>query len=102
LSADKILTALGEPMRRRLLETLAVSSPMTATQLAKEFPISRQGILKHLDVLEDAGLVSVNRKGRDKRYILKTEPLTEVEQWLHDVSEQWDQRLWRLKELVED
>ena len=52
---DRVFTALADATRRRLLTRLAQSSPKMATQLAREFPISRQGIVKHLDLLAHAG-----------------------------------------------
>lgn len=96
-----VFAALADPMRRRLLVSLAQSSPKTATQLAGEYPISRQGILKHLNVLEDAGLVAVHQQGREKRYTLTPEPLTEVDQWIRDIGSLWDARLLRLKTMLE-
>lgn len=98
----QVFAALADPMRRRLLLTLARSSPRTATQLAAEYPITRQGILKHLDVLEGAGLVTVQQHGREKQYTLTPEPLTELEQWIKDLGAIWDGRLLRLKTLLEN
>jgi DNA-binding transcriptional ArsR family regulator len=97
-----IFAALADPMRRRLLLNLAENSPRTATQLAKEYPITRQGILKHLDILEGAGLVAVYQKGREKRYTLTPEPLSELDEWIKDLNAIWDQRLLRLKTFVEN
>jgi len=94
--------SLADPMRRNLLVNLAENSPKTATQLAEEFPITRQGILKHLNILEDAGLVAVHQIGREKRYALTPEPLNELERWLKLLNAKWDERLLRLKNLVED
>ena len=96
-----IFAALADPMRRSLLVTLAEYSPKTATQLAEDFPITRQGILKHLRVLEQAGLVSVHQVGRDKRYTLTPEPLDELERWIKELEAKWDGRLLRLKTLIE-
>lgn len=93
--------ALADPMRRQLLVNLAQSKPKTATELAQEFPITRQGILKHLNVLEEAGLVKVYQQGRDKRYVLRPEPLTELEKWVQDLIALWDARLLRLKNFIE-
>lgn len=97
-----IFAALADPMRRKLLMNLAENSPKTATQLAEEYPITRQGILKHLDILEGAGLVVVYQKGREKRYSLTPEPLNEVDQWIRDISAKWDERLLRLKNFLEN
>jgi DNA-binding transcriptional ArsR family regulator len=97
-----VFAALADPMRRSLLVNLAENSPRTATQLAEEYPITRQGILKHLNILEEAGLVAVHQKGREKRYSLTPEPLTELEQWIKDLESLWDKRLLRLKTLLEN
>jgi DNA-binding transcriptional ArsR family regulator len=97
-----IFAALADPMRRDLLVKLAETSPKTATQLAQECPITRQGILKHLTVLAAAGLVAVHQKGREKRYTLTPEPLSELEQWINTIGAIWDERLLRLKTFIED
>ena len=97
-----IFAALADPTRRKLLANLAESSPKTATQLAEEYPITRQGILKHLRILEAAGLVAVYQQGREKRYSFTPEPLSELEQWLQDLSGKWDERLLRLKTFLEN
>jgi DNA-binding transcriptional ArsR family regulator len=69
-----IFAALADPTRRSLVGHLAGHSPKTATQLATVYPITRQGILKHLAVLEDAGLVRAQQAGREKRYSLTPAP----------------------------
>jgi DNA-binding transcriptional ArsR family regulator len=102
LNDAPIFHALADRMRRNLLVNLAENSPKTATQLAEEFPITRQGILKHLNILEDAGLVAVHQIGREKRYAFTPTPLSELEQWLKQLNAKWDERLLRLKNLVED
>jgi DNA-binding transcriptional ArsR family regulator len=98
---QSLFAALADPMRRSLLVNLAEHSPRTATQLAQEYPITRQGILKHLTILEDAGLVAVHQAGREKRYTLSPEPLAELEQWIEDIGAKWDERLLRLKTWLE-
>ena len=77
-----LFTALADPLRRSLLINLAEHSPRTATQLAEDYPLTRQGILKHLTILEHAGLVAIHQVGREKRYTLTPEPLEELEQWI--------------------
>jgi DNA-binding transcriptional ArsR family regulator len=96
-----LFAALADPMRRSLLINLAEHSPRTATQLAQEYPVTRQGILKHLTILENAGLVAVHQAGREKRYTLTPEPLGELEQWIEDIGAKWDERLLRLKTWLE-
>jgi DNA-binding transcriptional ArsR family regulator len=96
-----VFAALADPTRRSLLLNLAEQSPKTATQLAEEYPITRQGILKHLRILNDAGLVTVWKAGREKQYALTPEPLGELEQFVRELNDLWDARLLRLKALVE-
>lgn len=97
-----IFAALADPMRRELLINLAENSPKTVTQLAREYPITRQGILKHLHILRDAGLVAVHQQGRDKRYSLTPEPLDELEHWIKELNSKWNERLARLKAFIEN
>jgi DNA-binding transcriptional ArsR family regulator len=96
-----VFMALADPTRRNLLAHLAEHSPKTATQLSADFPITRQGILKHLTILENAGLVSVQQHGRDKRYTLCPEPLGKLEDWIKEIGHKWDNRLLRLKAMLE-
>ncbi|MEP7289520.1 MAG: metalloregulator ArsR/SmtB family transcription factor [Chloroflexota bacterium] len=97
-----IFAALADPMRRKLLINLAENSPKTVTQLASEYPITRQGILKHLQILRDAGLVAVHQQGRDKRYTFTPEPLSGLELWIKELNTKWDERLLRLKTFIEN
>lgn len=90
-----VFEALADPMRRRLLSQLA-SSPATATELASELPITRQAVAKHLASLSQAGLLERERTGRDVRYRVTPQPLTEAVSWMAQVVGQWDDRLARL------
>ncbi len=97
-----VFAALADPVRRDLLVNLAEHSPRTATQLAEEYPITRQGIIKHLHILKDAGLVTVYQAGREKRYSFRPDPLKEVDQWIKEIGFKWDERLVRLKHFLEN
>jgi DNA-binding transcriptional ArsR family regulator len=94
--SDAVFAALGDPTRRRLVEALA-SSPATATGLARELPISRQAVAKHLSMLASAHLVEAERLGRETRYSLRPEPLREVAGWADAVGAEWGDRLRRLE-----
>lgn len=102
-NTEQVFAALGDSTRRELLTTLAKNSPKTATQLAQEFPrpISRQGIIKHLDLLAAAGLVQTQTKGREKRYWFTPQPLDTVSAWIESVGAIWEGRLQRLKDYLE-
>lgn len=97
----RVFAALADSTRRELLGSLARSSPQTPTQLAREFPITRQGITKHLDLLAEAGLVRAQAQGREKRYSFTPEPLGSVSAWIDAIGAQWETRLARLKDFVE-
>jgi DNA-binding transcriptional ArsR family regulator len=99
---SEIFEALADPTRRDLLSNLAKNSPRTATQLAGDYPITRQGVLKHLHELEEAGLVTVNQHGREKRYTLTPDRLGELETWIREITRTWDARLNRLKTMLEN
>lgn len=96
-----VFAALADPTRRQLLHDLAANSPKTASALAHKYPMSRQGLVKHLSILETAGLVDVERRGREKRYSLSPEPLRELDRFVDELAAVWDKRLSRLKAFVE-
>lgn len=96
-----VFSALADPVRRSLLMSLA-ESPHTASQFARQYPMSRQGVMKHLSILYQAGLVSTRKEGRDVLYELKPEPLSDVEAFVKRLEAKWDERLMRLKKFVED
>ena len=74
--------------------------PATATALAEATPLTRQAILKHLQVLEAAGLMEHERYGREVRYRVTPKPLASAVAWIVDTAGQWDQRLDRLRKLT--
>ena len=96
-SADRVFSALSDPTRRALLRTIADQPSATATQLAADLPISRQAVVKHLASLTDAGLIDRERAGREVRYRVTPQPLTDAVSWMADVGAQWDTRLATLK-----
>ena len=88
-----VFGALSDPTRRALLAAIAQQPTSTATELAADLPISRQAVLKHLTALADAGLVDRKRSGREVRYRVTPEPLSDAVSWMADVGGQWDERL---------
>jgi DNA-binding transcriptional ArsR family regulator len=91
--ADLVFAALADPTRRRLLDELSVVGPRTATELAPGYPMSRQAVVKHLGTLASAGLLAAERDGRDVRYRLVPDPLTDATAWLAEIGHRWDDRL---------
>jgi DNA-binding transcriptional ArsR family regulator len=101
-ATDEVLTALADPTRRRVLTLLAERGEGTATTLAGELPVSRVAVVKHLAVLDRAGLVDSRRQGREVRYSVRTEQLDATARWLAGLAAAWDQRLAALKRLAEE
>ena len=91
--------ALADPSRRRMLGLLG-GGGATATELARELPISRQAVAKHLSQLAAAGLVASRREGRETRYTVTPEPLEQAVAWIVQAGGEWDDRLARLSTYV--
>jgi DNA-binding transcriptional ArsR family regulator len=94
---DAVFAALADPTRRRLLGRLAAQPSATATELAASEPVSRQAVVKHLQSLGEAGLVTPARAGREVRYALTPAPLDDAMSWMVTVGAEWDRRLARLQ-----
>jgi DNA-binding transcriptional ArsR family regulator len=95
---DSVFSALSDRSRRRLLESLAGRESASLTELAAQLPVTRQAVSKHLTALGEAGLVEAQRAGRETRYRLTPEPLTDALSWIEGVGAQWDERLGRLRD----
>jgi DNA-binding transcriptional ArsR family regulator len=98
---DAIFAALADPTRRRLLGRLAAQPSATATELAASEPVTRQAVVKHLQSLGEAGLVTPSRSGREVHYALTPEPLDDAVGWMVTVGAEWDRRLARLRGRLE-
>ena len=96
--AGAVFTALADPTRRAVLQAVARSESVTATELAAEMPVTRQALAKHLQLLADAGLVQAERNGRERRYRLTPAPLADAQAWMDRVGAAWDARLTRLRD----
>ena len=99
--ADGVFAALADPTRWRVLSLLAERGEATATTLAGEMPVSRVAVVKHLAVLDRVGLVEATRKGREVRYTVRSEPLTQTAHWMSGLASEWDARLAAIKRLAE-
>ena len=100
--AEGVFAALADPTRWRVLNLLAERGEGTATSLATELPVSRVAVVKHLAVLDRAGLVEGRREGREVRYSVRTEPLDETASFMARLAGQWDARLAAIKRLAEE
>ncbi len=99
--ASNVLAALADPTRRQLLDLLAAQGAGTATTLAERLPVSRQAVVKHLAVLDAAGLVSGSRVGREVRYTVQPAALDATARWMAKLAADWDRRLANIKRIAE-
>jgi DNA-binding transcriptional ArsR family regulator len=96
---DVVFEALADPTRRALFSSLVHDGPATATALADGRPISRQAVVKHLQVLVTAGLVVAERAGREVRHRADPAPMADVIAWMVGAGAEWDRRVERLRRL---
>lgn len=95
---DAVFRALADSRRRDILHTVAAQGDVTATELARRMPVSRQAVSKHLALLADVGLVSARQVGRETRWHFDPAPLDQAAAWITEVAQVWDRRLARLAE----
>ena len=98
---DELWSAIADPSRRRVLDLVVSSGEVSASWLAGHVPFSRQAVSKHLVVLEEAGLVSRRKQGREVLYQVDADRLDRAIRAMADVAAQWDRRLGAIKRLAE-
>ncbi len=100
-SLTPVFAALADDTRWSLLARLG-EGPASASALAREFPVSRQAIVKHLEQLREAGLVESRRRGREIVYYALGGRLSDLARDLDRIGERWQRRLTHLKQWAED
>jgi DNA-binding transcriptional ArsR family regulator len=98
---DELWSAIGDPSRRRVLDLLVRGGAASALALAEEVPFTRQAVMKHLAVLEDAGLVIRSREGREVRFAVDPRRLDEATRVMMQLASDWDRRLQSIKRIAE-
>ncbi|HZO48945.1 MAG TPA: metalloregulator ArsR/SmtB family transcription factor [Gaiellaceae bacterium] len=100
---DRVFKALADPTRRHLLDRLYQRDGRTLSELESELEMTRFGVMKHLRVLEDAGLVVTRRQGREKLHFLNPVPIRQIhDRWIDKYTERRVSALLDLKERLED
>ncbi|MGI9423695.1 MAG: ArsR/SmtB family transcription factor [Hyphomicrobiaceae bacterium] len=102
VNAAPLFAALGDATRLTLLSSLCNGKPQSIAQLTHGTGLSRQGVSKHLAVLEQARVVKSERVGRENRFSVRSATLTKAAQYLDRASQQWDDAIARLKQIVEE
>ena len=99
---DEVFRAMADPTRRALLDELFRQDGQTLSALAARFAMTRFGVMKHLKVLQEAGLVVVRRRGREKLHFLNPVPIRLVhDRWVSKYAEPWVASLSDLKTTLE-
>ncbi len=99
---DRIFGALSDPTRRAMLETLMAQGSTSVPALSAQLPISRQAVAKHVQVLDEAGLIErAEITGREVHYRLAPRALTPAVDWMGHADAAWSGRLDRLKRAAE-
>jgi DNA-binding transcriptional ArsR family regulator len=99
---DRTFAALSDPTRRAIVARLAEEDGLSVSELARPFPVSLPAVMKHLDVLSDAGLVRRTKSGRTVICELTAKPMEDAMHWLAYYARFWSERLDRLAAFLEE
>jgi len=100
---DRVFKALADPTRRLLLDRLFERQGQTLSELEAEVDMTRFGVMKHLRVLQEAGLVATQRAGREKHHFLNPVPIRLIhDRWIDKYTETRVSALAQLKDRLED
>src|SRR5580658_4795511 len=100
-TGDELWSAVADPSRRRVLDLVVTNGEVSASWLAGHVPFSRQAVSKHLVVLEEAGLVSRHKEGREVVYLVEADRLDQATRAMAELAAHWDRRLGMIKRLAE-
>lgn len=100
-SPTRLFAALGDETRLGLIARLCAKGPLSITALSAGMRVTRQGITKHLRVMEGSGLAHCTRRGRESVWEVDLRRVREGQRYLQKISTQWDQALARLRAFVE-
>lgn len=93
-------SALADPSRRRIIELIATSGRLSATDISKRFDVSAPAISQHLKVLREAKLVDMEKKAQQRIYSLNTDSLSGIETWIKKLRTVLEERYQRLDDLL--
>ena len=97
-----VFDALGDPNRLRIIVRLCDLGPSSTSQVTSVVPVTRQAASKHLQLLQSAGLVTSSRRGRERVWTVRAEPLARASDYLIELSRRWDAAVDGLRAYVED
>lgn len=101
-TVDKVFKALADPTRREIFHLLMITaSAMSLTQISQQFNISRQAVTRHIDVLENSGILKTIEQGRERFCEANPTPLNEIKNWLAVYDKFWDVKIKSLGKFLE-
>jgi DNA-binding transcriptional ArsR family regulator len=95
-------SALSDPTRRDILEMLANSGHLSATDIYDRFQVSHPAISQHLKILREANLVLVEKQAQYRIYRINPEPIRELETWVKELTKIWDERFGALDQVLQE
>ena len=99
---DAVFKALADPSRRKLLDALYKQDGQTLIALERRLPMTRFGVMKHLKLLEEAGLITSRKEGREKRHFLNAVPIRQIhDRWIGKYTARHTAALLELKAELE-
>lgn len=96
MDLERVFQALADSNRRYLLDMLQQVDGQTLTELSAYLPMTRFGVMKHLDILEQAGLIVTQKVGREKLHYLNPIGMLDAASWIDHYRRLWDERMNRL------
>ncbi len=102
MDVEHLFKALADHHRRHLLDLLSERDGQTLSELGAYLPMSRFGAMKHLGVLEEAGLITTRKVGREKRHYLNPRPMQDVAVWLDRYRSFWKESMDRLEDYLRE
>ncbi len=95
-------TAVADPTRRKIVETLALHGQLSATQISDQFSITAQAISQHLKILREANVLYMEKRAQRRLYRLNAASLKDIEAWAHRISELWEARFDAIQVILDD
>ncbi len=95
-------TAVADPTRRKIVETLALHGQLSATQISDQFSITAQAISQHLKILREANVLYMEKRAQQRLYRLNSTSLKDIETWAHRMSELWEARFDAIQAILDE
>ena len=102
MDAEQVFKALADHHRRHLLDLLSQHDGQSLTELCAHLPMTRIGVMKHLRILEEAGLITTRKVGRERLHYLNSRPIQDVMIWAQQYRRHWDERMDRLEDYLRE